>query len=327
LRLALYGAWFAGFGLLVGLIVYLGLADVVTVLAAAGWGLIWISLFHLLPLLADALAWRALLTGPRERSLLVLSWIRWLGESINSLLPVAQVGGDLVRVQLLRRAGVPGSVAGASVIVDLTAGVLTLIVFALVGTGLLLRADATLQTAAEIAAGIAILAAIVMSFYLAQRAGMFLMLARLFERFAQGREWCSLTGGAAALDRAVADIYGRRRAVAIACAWRLAGWVLGAGEVWLALYFLGYPATLADALILESLGQAIRAAAFAIPGALGVQEGGFIVLGGILGLTPELALAVSLTKRVRELALGVPGLITWQLAEGHRAWRRRAPEV
>jgi hypothetical protein len=65
--------------------------------------------------------------------------------------------------------------------------------------------------------------------------------------------------------------------------------------------------------MLESLGQAVRAGAFAVPGALGVQEGGYVMLGRVVGLEPETALALSLTKRVRELVLGIPGLIAWQL--------------
>ena len=98
-------------------------------------------------------------------------------------------------------------------------------------------------------------------------------------------------------------------------AWRLVGWFVGIGEVWLALYFLGQPVGLDEALMLEALGQAIRGAAFAIPGALGVQEGGFALLAPLVGLSMETGVAISLVKRVRELTLGVPGLMAWQVAE------------
>ncbi len=103
---------------------------------------------------------------------------------------------------------------------------------------------------------------------------------------------------------------------------------MGVGEVWLALSFLGHPVSLLSAMMLESLGQAVRAGAFAVPGALGVQEGGYVMLGRVLGLGPETALALSLAKRVRELLLGIPGLIAWQLdavtAESERHEARRA---
>ncbi len=101
------------------------------------------------------------------------------------------------------------------------------------------------------------------------------------------------------------------------------GWLAGVGEVWLALYFLGHPVTLVEALILESLGQAVRSAGFAIPGALGVQEGGLLVLGALVGLPGEVAIGLSLVKRARELTLGLPGLAAWQVAEGTWSLRCR----
>jgi len=66
--------------------------------------------------------------------------------------------------------------------------------------------------------------------------------------------------------------------------------------------------------VLESLGQAIRGAGFAIPGALGVQEGGYLLLAPLAGLAPGAALALSLAKRVRELLLGLPGLLYLRFA-------------
>jgi hypothetical protein len=73
--------------------------------------------------------------------------------------------------------------------------------------------------------------------------------------------------------------------------------------------------------MLESLIQAVRSAAFFMPGALGVQEGGLILLGAVVGLGPEVALALSLIKRIRELAVGLPALLAWQMVEGRRLVR------
>jgi uncharacterized membrane protein YbhN (UPF0104 family) len=66
----------------------------------------------------------------------------------------------------------------------------------------------------------------------------------------------------------------------------------------------------------------VRAVAFMVPGALGVLEASYIVFGGLFGLSAETALALSLSKRVRELALGVPGLMVWQWIEGRHLLRR-----
>jgi hypothetical protein len=61
-----------------------------------------------------------------------------------------------------------------------------------------------------------------------------------------------------------------------------------------------------------------------VPAALGIQEGAYVVLGGLFGISPEVALALSLLKRARSLLLGVPPLLLWQVAEGRLLWRRAA---
>jgi len=109
------------------------------------------------------------------------------------------------------------------------------------------------------------------------------------------------------------DVRGDRLALAATC--HMISWLLGGIEVCLALHFLGHDIGFASGLIIESLGQATKAAGFAVPGALGIQEGGYIVIGRALGLSPEVAIALSLMKRLRESALGVPGLIFWQCTE------------
>ena len=77
-------------------------------------------------------------------------------------------------------------------------------------------------------------------------------------------------------------------------------------------------ASRASTLVIESLGQAIRSAAFFVPGAIGVQEGGFMAVGILFGIGPEVGLAVSLIKRIREVGLGVPALVAWKALEGRR---------
>jgi putative membrane protein len=256
-----------------------------------------------------------------------MTWMRWICESVNCLLPVAQVGGDLVRARLLNQVGVPGPLAGATVIVDIMAGMLTLVIFAAVGTVLLLLQFGAAHAALELSAGVALLGVILMASYLGLRGGSLYKFARMSERLASGRQWEAIIGGAAALDRQMTALCRDQRAFTIACAWRLLGWVVGAAEVWLALCYLGHPVSVAEALILESLGQTIRSAAFVIPGALGVQETGLILLGSIVGVPAETALALSLIKRVRELALGIPGLLMWQIAEGYRSWNRQVSDA
>jgi hypothetical protein len=90
---------------------------------------------------------------------------------------------------------------------------------------------------------------------------------------------------------------------------------------------MGYPLDFGDAVIIESLMHAVRGASFAVPGALGAQEGGLIVLCAIFNIPPEAALALSLVKRIPDLVIGVPGLLAWQALEGWNFRGRRRASV
>src|SRR3954470_24829316 len=127
----------AGIGVLVALILGTGLDAVRDALAPVGWGIVPIILSHALPILLDIVAWRLLFIGPAP-SLGSLFGMRWIGEAVNNLLPVAQVGGELARVRLAMLAGVETSRAAATVLADMTFGALTQMLFALIGIGLLL---------------------------------------------------------------------------------------------------------------------------------------------------------------------------------------------
>jgi putative membrane protein len=172
----------------------------------------------------------------------------------------------------------------------------------------------------------AVLASSIAVFYWAQRRGLFAGLLRLASTAFSGRDWSGLKTQADGIDGAVRAMYRERRKVAATFALSFVGWLVGTCEVWLALRFLGHPVSWLDAMLLESAGQAIRGAAFAIPGALGAQEGGYLLLAPLVGLTGDAALALSLAKRARELALGIPGIVYLYFTE--RNWqRRRTPRM
>ncbi len=86
-------------------------------------------------------------------------------------------------------------------------------------------------------------------------------------------------------------------------------------EICLALYFLGARVSLVDAVVVESLIQAVSSAAFFVPGGLAVQEGSFVLIGGAPGLDPSICLALAGARRIRDLVIFIPGLLAWQLAE------------
>ncbi|MBC8742259.1 TIGR00374 family protein [Paraburkholderia sp. UCT31] len=340
-----------GSALFVGLLAWQGFGSVASTLLAAGWGLAVVAAFHVVPLVLDAAAIAVLFRrdhpsrdgaheGPAsgatsgatsaaraEPSLRDALSARWIGESVNSLLPAGQIGGPVVMVRQLSQRGMLLRDAAAAITVSTTWQALAQIVFALGGLAMFgaYAAHGTLhdlRTATLIATGV--LGALIAAFYFAQRRGLFGRLLGVVSKVFGKRDWSSLMTRAEAVDAAVQSLYRERGRVAASFALSLVGWLVGTAEVWLALRLLGHPVGWIDALLLESIGQAIRGAAFMIPGSLGVQEGGYLLLAPLVGLPPDAALALSLAKRARELLLGLPGLLVLHFSE--RSWqRRRAP--
>jgi putative membrane protein len=312
--------------LVVFLIIHSGAAEVASAMLVLGWRLAPITLYHLVPLSFDALSWRQLVPTSNRPGFFVALWIRWIRESINSLLPVAGVGGDIAAARLANKRGVPGAQAAASMVVDITVGAGTQLIFVLAGVALLAArpsSGASTAAARAVMIGVAVFAVAIAAFVLVQHNSMFGLFVRLARRVAPAKWLSGFAAHASAIDGAVTDTYGRRLDFLGACALRLVGWTAGAGETWLVMVFLGRPFSLTDAFILESFSSGVRAAAFMVPGALGALEGGIVVFGALFGLPADMALAISLSKRVRELALGLPGLLAWQWAEGHHLLRRR----
>jgi putative membrane protein len=300
------------------------LSEIATAMAAAGWGILWISLYRFVTIATDAIGWQALWIGEQKPSGARLLVYRWIGEAVNSLLPVAQVGGHVARARLLGRSQNDPIGAGASTIVDFTVGVLTQAVYTAAGIVLLLRAARVSQSALDEALmiALALLVAGLVTLYAVQRGRMLAKTAAVFRKFLAGNLRSTgdqLHAHAQALDGAVNAVYARRDGVLRSFAWRMFTWLLHTGETWLIMQFLGAPVSWGEALILESLGTAVRNAAFPIPAGLGAQEGGFLLLGTALGISPPLCLALSLSKRARELIVGLPALGAWAWLEGRRA--------
>lgn len=314
-------------GLLVGLalatvaIAYAGVRDAGVLLHQAGPALLIVVPWTVLPIALGAASWGLLFApqpAPRPATLAVASWI---GLGVNWLLPVAQVGGELVKARWVAKRGTQGDIAAASVVVDLTLQVLTQIVFALFGVVALAILVGLGGLALPVAAAGAVLGGLIFLFYRAQKQGLFAIFARMAKRLAPAFHQDHWHGTAERIDGQVRGLYGRRCRLVAAGLVRLAFRVALAGEVWLAMYVLGEPITVMEALVVESLVQIARGAAFMIPGALGAQEGALVALGVALGFGADAALALAATKRLRELAVGLPALLVWQVAEG-RAFGR-----
>jgi putative membrane protein len=315
----------AGVLLFAGVLISQGLTAVLATLAIAGWALPPVALIHLVPLTLDAASVRVLFDANKFRCTLREALLaRWVGESANSFLPAGPIGGPVLMVRYLAQRGMSMREAAAGITVSTTVQTLAQIIFCLIGMALLgVHASQNSQHVVRVPLLVAssVLVACLVTFYLMQRRGLFSKVMRATARFAGERDWSHLMSHAEAIDSAVQDAYRRGGHIAASLVLSLTGWLIGTVEVFVILQLLGAPVSWEEALLLESLGQAIRAAGFAIPGSLGVQEGGYVLLAPLAGLRPETALALSLAKRSREVFLGLPGLLYLHLSE--RGWRRR----
>jgi uncharacterized membrane protein YbhN (UPF0104 family) len=125
-------------------------------------------------------------------------------------------------------------------------------------------------------------------------------------------------GSLAQLDSAIRRVMSAHDLLALAVVWQLAGLIVGCSETWLALRLLGHPLSPAAAIALESVTQAARSLIFVAPAGLGVQEAGLVEVGQLLGLGSDVAIALSLAKRMREILFGIPALVVWQVTSRSR---------
>jgi putative membrane protein len=304
-----------GLGLTLALGGYFGFAEIAGGIRGAGWGVLAVVAFHPAQMIFSALAWQRLLPAAPAPGLIAFTGLRWIREGVNNLIPVAQIGGEVVGARLLRRHGVPLAVGSASVTVDLFVEFLTQVIFTLIGLGLLIPALHEAGIVPWIVGTGALGGAVVALLVAVQRFGLFQLIERSLVRLAERRPAWSSLGEVAGLDRAIKALYASPAKLGWSCLYHLISWLLGGLEVVLALHFVGVAVDLREGLIIESLGQAFRAVGFAIPASLGVQESGFIVACGLFGVSPQAAIELSLLKRIREVALGIPALAAWQLIE------------
>jgi glycosyltransferase 2 family protein len=306
-----------GLGFTAWLVSAASLSAILRSFTEVGWGVVAVVAVRAVMVATNGVAWSRLLAHLTKVPTGIFVFLRWLREAVDVLLPVAYVGGGLVGARGLTFWRVPGPIAFASAVADLLLQTIAQVLFALAGIVLLARlvGPGAVLTAALLAIAGAALA--LAGFYVVQRyAGarfidraLVVLSARLASR-GQATE----PGFHAAMEQIW---HGRRRYVVAALLLHALAWSIGTLEVFITLHFIGWPVTVQQAIILESLGASISVAAFFIPGSWGVQEGGYILIGHLLGLPIQFALTLSFVKRIPDLVLGVPGLVAWYALETH----------
>lgn len=308
----------AGLGLAWWLLDTQGLADILDLLHEAGWGVPLVVGYHAVQLFASSEAWRAA-TGPLRAQAGVGRFflLRWIRQGINTMLPVAQIGGEVVGARLLHRCGIPLPLAVAGSVADVVIGVLTQILFTLAGLAILVAAVGMSSTAGWVLAGTGAAAVVVTAVVAGLWFGLAGLAGRSMLRLAVRLGWAagSSAAGVGRLDEAMRSLGRNRRGLVRSGLLHLLSWLLGGTEACLALHVLGTDVGFAEGLAIEALAQGIRTAAFLVPGGVGVAEGGYVVVCALFGLPADLAIALALLKRLREVAFGLPALAAWQVLE------------
>jgi putative membrane protein len=311
-----------GISVCVALVLGEGLGAILSLLAAAGWTLLWLVPLHALPLGLDVLGWRTLLraagVGPPRTAPGRLFVIASCREAVNRLLPVANVGGEIVGIRMLCRLGgdgAPVAAIAASVIAEVLLTIISQLLFAATGILLLLYLSGKVALVSQLLVGLGLSVPLIAGLYmLVHRGSVFQRLLRAIEGILDlPMQLRGLLDQAVALDTRLRALLEHTAALLRGVGWQLAGFATGTMETWFALRWLQHPVGVGTAVALESLTQAMRHFIFVVPAGLGVQEAGFVGLGHLLGLGNDTSIALSLAKRMREILFGVPALVYWQM--------------
>jgi putative membrane protein len=316
-RAAVYIAGLLGLVLLTILVVHADVPAILGTWKLAGAPLLWLVPYRLIFFVLYAIGWRAMLRpfDPERRARFgYVLWVTTVREAVDRLLPVASVGGSVVGVRLIRWRGLATVPVSATVIVEILLTLMALYLFGALATLILL----VLGTAASHGPVLVVLA---LSLPIPLGSLLLLRYGSVFQRM---QRWLSplvgLTGAEAAtsLDADLRACLGRIRTLLLAGALQLVALISASLEIWWALRLFDHPISAPAAVMLEGLTQAVRHLAFIVPAGLGVQEAALVLFGHTLGVSAELALAVSAVKRMREVLCGLPPLLAWQWLEARK---------
>ncbi|HUB95301.1 MAG TPA: lysylphosphatidylglycerol synthase domain-containing protein [Stellaceae bacterium] len=313
-------AFIAGIGVITVLVFSRGAGAVWHALTAIGWsGFAIVCLFHLALIGLMGISWLVLVPETRGARALTLIWARLVRDSGAEILPFSQLGGFVMGARAAAVSGVPSLVAAASTVVDVTVELFAQIAFTAVGLAFLVAARPDSGLAWPIGGALCVMLAASIGFVIAQRRG--LSIADRIASHMLG-DWVKTGLSLAGIESVIAAIYHRQGRAWLGGALHFLCWIASGVEAWIALRLMGAEIGLGPVIAIESLLYAARSVAFAVPSAVGVQEGAYLVIGGLFGLAPETVLALSLLKRARDLTLGVPALLAWQALEARRAMAR-----
>lgn len=277
------------------------------------WRFGFILLFYVVIFGLDTLGWRFALSR-RTQSRIRWDWLfraRLAGEAVNYVTPTAWIGGEPVKAYLLsKRYGVPMAEGMASVVIAKTTFSLSMFLFIVMGIGITLWTQpieaAVLRWVWMVLFGFGIL---LLLFLLIQFLKPFQRGRAMVKRILPSRVW-SITEKVHEWDESLVRFYRNSPgSVFLSLAFHFLGWVAGVFEIFLILWLLHIPVSLAKAWSIEALWILLKTGAFLIPASLGASEGLLILICNGLRISSVSGLALALIRRARELTWMGLGLV------------------
>lgn len=302
-----------GIAVLCGLVAHIGPGTLASEIHKLGFNLLWVLVPSAVSYVLDAFGWRHTLGRHAHRiTFFRLFMTRMGGEAVNFTTPAAYLGGEPVKAYMLSRHNIPLVDGLASVVTAKTTMTLAQVLFIVIGltlSGVLLSGSADLLIMGLL--GLGALGFGVGLFVAAQRHGLFMSILRILDRLHVKIRWIEQREHKfRMLDEAIADFYKRdRRGFLLSTSFFFGGWMVGAVETYLILYFLGLPVDVFTAVAIEALAVFVKGGTAFIPGSLGGQEAGNVLLFVAFGYTEAIGATYAIMRRIREIFWIAFGLI------------------
>ncbi len=315
MRVAAYIALVVGLAAAIALIAWRGIDTVAAVVAPLGAGILLLPLIYVPHIFGASTSWSLIFPAGQRPSFPVMLRTIWIGIAVETLLPLAGLAAEIVKARLMIRAGVRPIEAGSVALVDMTVQLVTLVVWGVIGVAALVDSGTQDTLFWPAVGGACFLGLFVVLFLLAQHAGLLGAFARRAARRLSSERWRGISDGVVEIERTIRSIYDRPWRILFAGTVRCCTRSVMAVELWVAAWMMGHPIAPGDALMFIGVVGTIRAIAFILPGGWGLQEASYMLLGQVVGVSPDVALALSLASRARELILGLPALLVWHFSE------------
>ena len=271
-----------------------------------GTGMTLVIVIYAAGFIIDSFTWQMALAGvPLDGRWLWRAFkVRMVGETFNTVMPAAGMGGEPVKAMLLNKHyGIGYREGTASIILGRTINMVAQMPFLAIGMVVVWMSDLPGQFKGLAVIGLLGFAAATAIFFYAQRLRVVSLTGTWLGRWALLRRINDVLHHVRDMDERLIHFYTRNRARFVgAIALAFVNWVAGVAEIYVMMIFLGHPVSLNEAWMIEAAVQLVRSAAFFIPAAVGAQEGAFLLVCGVVTGQPALGVAVALIRRGRELA-------------------------